>query len=253
MAAAVPPGAPLGAAAGVAAPAVPPGAAVPAAAAAGGLATNTGGVTKDDLIRIGRPNGPDLQLKFDPANLLDPQTATANVANIIQNDSSITEVLNVISFLTSVSRTFTDMVDATNSAYDGTAKGAIDAATGFYADPPAVATNFAAATLDLNTLDVTAPAANLKIPVSILKRRGAAAVPTDPDSFQDMTQIFISNAVGDVKALFSDCVKQMIKLLQQTRTILGPKGWTDLFQKVKGGSKKTQHRRHRRRYSSKQY
>lgn len=237
----------------MAAPAAP--AVLPAAA---GLATNTGGVTKEDLIRIGRPNGPDLQLKFNPATLLDPQTATANVANIIQNDSSITEVLNVISFLTSTTRTFNDMVetDATNSAYNGTdSKGAIDLATGFYLDQPGQATDFAAATLNLDTLDVTAPAANLKIPVSILKRRVPATTATDPDSFQDMTTKSITTATGvdEVKALFSDCVKQMIKLLQQTRTILGPKGWTELFQKVKGGSKKTQHRRHRRRYSSKQY
>ena len=147
------------------------------------------------------------------------------------------------------------MVDKENSAYDGTTNGAIDAATGFYA-AQGPSSNFAAATLDLNRLVVTSPAADLKIPVSILKRRGnASATPTEPDSFQDMTAIVITNAGGDteVKALFSDCVKQMIKLLEQTRRILGPKGWTDLFQKVKGGSKKTQHRRHRRRYSSKQY
>ena len=219
-------------------------------------ATNTGGVTKDDLVRIGRPNGPDLQLKFDPATILDPQQTTANVQNIIRNDSSITEVLNVISFLTSNTRTFAYMVDTDNSAYDGTAKGAINAATGYYADPPAGAGNFDATLLNLETLDVTVPVADIKIPVSILKRRGdAGASPNDPDIFQDMAAINITNAGGinEVKALFSDCVKQMIKLLQQTRTILGPKGWTDLFQKVKGGSKKTQHRRHRRRYSSKQY
>jgi len=233
-----------------------PGAVPAAAPGAGALVTNTGGVSKKDLIDIGRPNGPDLQLIFDPANMLDPQTANPNVQNIIQNDSSITEVLNVISFLTSTTRTFAAMVDTVNSAYDGTANGAIDAATGYYASPAAVAGDFTAAPLNLNTLVVTAPAADLKIPVSILKRRGAtAANPLDPDSFEDIAAKGITTATADaeVKALFSDCVKQMIKLLQQTRTILGPKGWTDLFQKVKGGSKKTQHRRHRRRYSSKQY
>ena len=39
--------------------------------------TNTGGVTKDDLIRIGRPNGPDLQLKFNPASLIHIQGTTS--------------------------------------------------------------------------------------------------------------------------------------------------------------------------------
>ena len=217
--------------------------------------TNTGGVTKQDLIDIGRPNGPDLQLKFNPPTLLDTQTTTVSVQNIIRNDSSITEVLNVISFLISATRTFAAMVDTDNSAYNGTSKGAIEASTGYYAVPgPAV--DFADAPLNLTTLAVTPPPGDLKIPVSILKRRGAAsATPNDPESFENMAASVITNAAGqtEVKALFSDCVKQMIKLLQQTRTILGPKGWTDLFQKVKGGSKKTQHRRHRRRYSSKQY
>ena len=61
----------------------------------------------------------------------------------------------------------------------------------------------------------------------------------------------------------SDCIKQMINILENTRTIFGPKGWTALFQQVKGGggggggggknhaAKRTHH--HRRRYSSKQY
>ena len=234
-----------------------PGAAPVPVAAAGGLATNTGGVTKDKLIEIGRPNGPDLQLKIDPADLLNFQTTQANAQEIIKNDSSITEVLNVISFLTSTTRTFDAMVDKENSAYDGS-KGAIDAGTGFYVEPAAAAGNFAAATLDLTTLKVTPPTgnSNIRIPVSILKRRGDDATnPSDPDSFEDTsTKGITGTGEGkEVIALFSDCVKQMIKLLQQTRTILGPKGWTDLFQKVKGGSKKTQHRRHRRRYSSKQY
>jgi hypothetical protein len=52
----------------------------------------------------------------------------------------------------------------------------------------------------------------------------------------------------------SDCVKQMINILENTRTIFGPKGWTALFNKVKGGGgAKRTHRQHRRRYSSKQY
>ena len=214
--------------------------------------TNTGGVNKEKLIEIGRPNGPDLQLKFAPQTTLDFQTTTASVQDIIKNDSSITEVLNVISFLTSTTRTFNDMVDTLNSAYDGTSNGAIDPITGYYT-AGGNAVDFLPQTLNLETLAVTAPGAVLKIPVSILKRRGAAAG-NDPDSFEDMSTKGIgANADAHVKTLFSDCVKQMIKLLQQTRTILGPKGWTDLFQKVKGGSKKTQHRRHRRRYSSKQY
>ena len=227
--------------------------AAPAAAAS----TNTGGVTKDQLISIGRPNGPDLQLK----NLdLDFQTAPAT-QNIIKADSSITEVLNVVSFLTSKDRTFAVLVDAANSAYDGQAAGSIDAATGYYVEPAAAAAvDFLPAMIDLTTFAVAAPKTDVKIPVSILKRRLAALAADAPDSFEDMTNITISQGNEDApKALLSDCIKQMINLLIQTRQIFGPKGWTDLFQKVKGGgggsSKKAKrsHRRHRHKYSNKQY
>jgi hypothetical protein len=221
-------------------------------------ATNTGGVTKEDLKRIGRINGPDLQLKFDPATVLDFNTTNNNISTIIREDSSITEVLNILSFLISNGgRTFAEMVDTDNSAYDGSANGSIDAATGYYADPVAQAANFEAATFSLETLDVTAPAGDIHFPVSILKRRGAAGANDDPDSFADDigTKLINANtANAEVKALFSDCVKQMINLLTQTRLILGPKGWTDLFSKVKGGSKHSKKTKHRRRkYSSNQH
>lgn len=234
-----------------------PAVAAPPAAAAAAVETNTGGVTKDDLIRIGRPNGPDLQLKFS-SGVLGFNTTTATIQEIIKSDSSITEVLNVVAFLTeSGSRTFNDLVDGDNSAYNGTANGSIDQATGYYAAPVAPAVDFAPAIINLNTFDVAVPAADVKIPVSILKRRGAdGATDDDPNSFEDMSNKQITSGSADsAKALLSDCVKQMINLLVQTRQIFGPKGWTDLFQKVKGGasSKKRTHRRHRRRYSSKHY
>jgi hypothetical protein len=61
-------------------------------------------------------------------------------------------------------------------------------------------------------------------------------------------------AIPLVNSLMSDCVKQMINILENTRSIFGPKGWTALFNKVKGGGgAKRTHRQHRRRYSSKQY
>jgi hypothetical protein len=223
------------------------------------LPTNTGGVTKDKLISIGRPNGPDVQLKNIAAELAF-QTTVAGTQNIIRADSSITEVLNVVSFLTSTDRSAAGLIDAANSAYDGTAAGSIDAATGYYVDPVAAAGDFERAMINLTTLKSTAPAANVKIPVSILKRRGAAVAGDAPDSFEDMDTKLIKATSADVElnALLSDCIKQMINLLIQTRQIFGPKGWTDLFQKVKGGgsssSKKAKRSHHRRRrYSSKQY
>ena len=220
---------------------------------------NTGGVTKQKLIDLGRPAGPDLQLKFDPKALefqvSSPSTITTD--GIIREDSSITEVLNILSFLISTGRKFVDIVDPENSAAVAATAGQIDPTTGYYTDNNAtgVFQDFLPAPFSLSTLAVTA--ADVHFPVSILKRRGDADA-ANPNSFEvdmDKKQIVTASADNSVKSLFVDSVKQMIKILTKTRMVLGPKGWTDLFQKVKGGSKnsKKTHRRHRRRYSSKQY
>ena len=229
--------------------------------------TNTGGVTKQELINLGRPNGPDLQLKFNPDDALQfqvPAAGTITTDGIIREDSSITEVLNVLSFLISTGRAFADIVDDENSAATAGQAGQINQDTGYYADAAKGAFQvFPAVIFNLNTLSVTAPAAgsDVHFPVSILKRRGdVAADVANPISFQagmDAKLIENATATDSVKALFVDSVKQMIKILTQTRKILGPRGWTDLFQKVTGGSsankKAKRTHRHRRRYSSKQY
>jgi hypothetical protein len=225
--------------------------------------TKTGGVTKQQLIDIGRPNGPDLQLKFNPGDALkfQPAAPSTTTAGIISEESSITEVLNVLSFLISADRKFDNIVDADNSAATALAAGQIEQATGYYTDNSTGAfQEFSAAPFSLSTLAVTGPAADVHFPVSILKRRGVVDNDTtNPNSFEaGMDAKLIKNdasADESVKGLFVDSVKQMIKILTKTRMVLGPKGWTDLFQKVKGGSKnsKKTHRRHRRRYSSKQY
>jgi hypothetical protein len=219
----------------------------------------TGGVTKQKLIELGRPIGPDLQLKFNPN--LELSDANAATGGIIRIDSSITEVLNVLSFLISPNRGFDDIVEAENSAATATAAGQIDLATGYYTDAaPAAFQLFPAATFNINDLTVTA--GNIHFPVSILKRRGDANTvdPNNPNKFtegMDAKLVTVATAEGEVKTLFIDCVKQMIYILNKTRTILGPTGWTDLFQKISGGSsankKAKRTHRHRRRYSSKQY
>jgi hypothetical protein len=196
--------------------------------------------------------------------------------------------LNVVSYLVydgSVGggggvRNFASMVDTNNSV--GAAVGGVDPATGFYTNGPldVAAGQQNAATNDpfLNAAAVAAPtvpfinladftpagaAGEARIPVSILRRTGV----------QDATNGNINKVINDAGAdfrkvdaggvnaipLLSDCVKQMINILIKTREIFGPKGWTALFQQVKGGGRtgkthaKRTHRRHRRRYSSKQY
>lgn len=221
----------------------------------------TGGVTKPQLIAIGRPNGPDLQLKIAADELiLQPAGATSK---IIKPDSSITEVLNVISFLISPTRT----VDAMVEDEPGTnveAVGETDPVTGYYLiDTATPITNATVAGSAFCTIDLITPPGDppsSRFPVSILKRRGPATDANSPNTFDDMTDKQITaDPAGRaaVTGLLSDCVKQMILILQQTRKILGPRGWTDLFQKVTGGSsankKAKRTHRHRRKYSSKQY
>jgi hypothetical protein len=204
--------------------------------------------------------------------------------NIIKQDSSITEVLNVVSYLVydgSVGgvggvRNFASMVDTNNSV--SSTVGGVDPATGFYTNA-AVDLAAAAGTNDpfllADATTVSIPFINLndfqvqnqneaRIPVSILRRTG------DQDAANgNINKVINDAAVVDLRKvdanganaipLLSDCVKQMINILIKTREIFGPKGWTALFQQVKGGGgtgkthAKRTHRRHRRRYSSKQY
>lgn len=266
-----------------------------AAAAAGALTPKDfhGGVEIGMLTELGRERGPDLQLKIDAA-VLDFHAA-GTLQNIIKQDSSITEVLNVVSYLVYDGggappvRNFASMVDTNNSV--GAAVGGVDPATGFYTnaaapitannDPflnaaavpppggsaaaaPAPAAIPTSPFINLNDFTKVGGATNAFIPVSILRRTGGQ------DAANDNIHKVINDAGNnnfrkvdvtgdDAKTLLSDCVKQMINILIKTRTIFGPKGWTALFQQVKGGGStgkthaKRTHRRHRRRYSSKQY
>jgi hypothetical protein len=223
--------------------------------------TSTGGVNTQQLRVIGRPNGPDVQLKIN-SDLLAFQPTGGITGDIIKDDSSITEVLNVISFLISTDRDPTNMVEGTASVPGA---GEIDAASGYYGNDTLTAISVTTL-LGANfcSLDLALPAnpgAGCRFPVSILKRRAdPAAAPGSVPNFQDMTSKRLTadaDGATAVRGLLSDCIKQMIQILIKTRTILGPTGWTDLFQKISGGSsankKAKRTHRHRRRYSSKQY
>jgi hypothetical protein len=235
------------------------------------------------LTEIGRERGPDLQLKISDT-LLTFQAQASNTKDIITPSSSITEVLNVISYLVSDgTRNFGSLVDTTNSV-SPTVGGVVNT-TGYYdaqasdvtpanaqgqagaqaashdpflnnlAQQPAATTPF----ISLDTFTVSAAATEAFIPVNILRRTGVSdqdginKVIQPPQGAADFRKL--TGGGANAVPLLSDCVKQMITILKKTREIFGPKGWTDLFQKVKGGasSKKRTHRRHRRRYSSKQY
>lgn len=221
-----------------------------------------GGVTDEMLRAVGREKGPDYMLKIVPDTL----TTNFSGTSIIQLDSSITEVLNIVSYLCSTTRNNT-LVDTNNSVTNnpsGSTIGAHNPVTGLYeAGPAAIADTFiqsanpgADALMEINTLRGTTVGGAV-IPVGILRRTESPSNPANVSFDVKTTKIDVNTSVL-VEATMSDCVKQMINILTKTREIFGPKGWTALFNQVKGGGAgskhaKRTHRQHRRRYSSKQY
>ena len=244
---------------------------------------NNGGVTPAMLTATGRDSGPDIVLKVIKTGLALPALpANAPVAGIINDNSSITEVLNIVAYLTipdqprtvgPAANVFPPWFDATHSVIDA-ANGNVPGPTdpnGFYAAAALAALDntlfirAAAVSSMLYDLDLMAPVniANPDIIPVCIRRRD----PPNAGIIGQVADVAAGPSGGNipvgapgatmVSALMSDCVKQMINILENTRSIFGPKGWTSLFNKVKGGGAKNHakrtHRQHRRRYSSKQY
>ncbi len=190
------------------------------------------------LTRTGREYGPDFMLQVEKG---------AYAANIINENSSITEVLNIIGYMCNTTRV-DDSTIIDNGSLDKTAYG-IHVANGTYTNNgigAAAATLYlstAAPLFDLNTVANTAAAAvaGAVIPQGILKR---TVDQVDPHALTPAVDI---SALQTRTELMSNCIKQMITILENTRTIFGPKGWTALFQQVKGGGGGTKRTHHHRR------
>jgi hypothetical protein len=227
------------------------------------------------LKKTGREYGPDIALKVI---IPDADLTAAKALRIdtypIKDDSSITEVLNVIAFLCNENRGTADSasIETTMSIADdgvyglhvvgtglyeitglnGTtaaSSGALTATAGtLYGGLASVAKPFNLAALTKGT-NLAAP---VIFPQGLMKRAGDADAGTKLYTLQGAHPI----RDADVTPLMSNAILQAIHILERTREILGPKGWTDLFKKIKGGAKQNKHQRthrHRRRYSSKQY
>jgi hypothetical protein len=240
------------------------------------------GLTKASLLAdTGRELGPDIQLTVvkDPiptaggpnprpiagaTNMLGGLGPLPHVDTLVNTNSSITEILNIVAYLCNppASRTASEIV-ANESISQQAAAGA-HLPNGFYDNNPGpIGTTLFLATggqgsqmFNLNNLQTIAAIVNGPdtLPVGIMKREAPfSGYDAGTNGLGQLT------TTADVTGLMSDCVKQMINILENTRTIFGPKGWTALFQQVKGGgagskhSAKRTHRQHRRRYSSKQY
>ena len=241
---------------------------------------NNGGVDAAMLTATGRESGPDIVLKVIKTPVGAPAVAVgANtpINGIITDTSSITEVLNIVAYLTIADATRQAPVgaaappwyDATHSVgtlaqgpgptdpngfYNGAALAALDNTLFIRGAPSTMLYN-------LDTMEAIQPAVVDIIPVCIRKRN-----PPGGANPLQVANVAAGAAAGNgnipaaaaagpmISELMSDCVKQMINILENTRTIFGPKGWTALFSKVKGGGgAKRTHRQHRRKYSSKHY
>jgi hypothetical protein len=215
------------------------------------------------LQSTGRDYGPDF--------VLNVETPVLTPATRIDENTSITQVLNIVGFLCNTTRngsTINEKHSIDKNIYGAHDNGGLYIIPAGLAGAPgapgagaAIDTLFLSAPggplFDLATMQPSAaiPAAAV-VPQGLLKRviPGAPA-PGAPAPLYDAAPIL---AVGDnaaVNNVMKDCISQMIKILEKTREVFGPKGWTALFKTVVGGkaSKKRTHRQHRRRYSSKQY
>ena len=224
--------------------------------------------TLEELNACGRSDGPDYVLNFDSF------ITTPAISDILTepgyNNTNISELLNILIF-TCYPR------DAGNSPTvdifipkreGGSVKnpanaGNYDYNTNVYQDGSAnriFGAPYDVPLYNLTDLSSAVIPAAYQIPVSLLKRIGdnvGAANANSAVGVKDVkdANIYMIDDNSKYKNFLVTLLLNMAKILDKTRTILGPGGWTNLFQKVKGGggSKKTQHRRHRRRYSSKQY
>lgn len=229
-------------------------------------------ITAQSLIaETGRENGPDFVLTplFNPIN-----------GGAITANSNITEVLNVIAYLCNPDAQInggphprTDEVIVLDQSVQGVV--GLHNPDGTYAQPTGAGARInsiwrddtmggvTATTqmIDLDTFLVPAPYTANHIPQGILARepvQGAAVLGVAHPPIAILAAANAGPLPDDITTELSCAVKQMITILIKTRAIFGPKGWTELFSRVKGGgssrsknAKRTH--RHRRRYSSKQY
>jgi len=219
-------------------------------------------LTNEIILReTGREFGPDFILNVERGALTGP-TITA--------ESSVTEVLNIVGYLCNTTRNNDSTIKREGSIdkliYGEHANTGLYTPLGLAGAPGAPGAGAAGATLylsnaansffDLNNLAAN-PAAAAAVPGAFIPQ-GILPRTRDTQPLHAPSDPIDISAVASRLTLMSDCVKQMINILTKTREIFGPKGWTALFNQVKGGGAgskhaKRTHRQHRRRYSSKHY
>ena len=200
----------------------------------------------------GRDHGPDFALDNDIIQLETAKTG-------IDNNNSITEVLNKLAFLCNTTRDGSKING--KHSIDKTKYGAHDPATGKYTNNgngAAGDTLFGSAAAKgplfyLTTMTAAADddASGAVIPQGLLKRTGGES------ELYDAAEPIAVDSRELINGVMRECITQMVNILENTREVFGPKGWTALFKNVVGGGggdvKKRTRRHHRHGYSSKKY
>jgi hypothetical protein len=181
--------------------------------------------------RIRREYGPDIALKVSPPEI----TPGPKVQKLINKNSSITDVLNMMSFLINEEANRKHIVEMSieTGAHDekglylpGNEISAGDAGSGDVETWNLSLANKAAPfnLKDLKTGNATGT--EIIIPQGIIKRDIDYRA-SDPITLSD----------DEIKELFIECVKQLIHIADNTRTVFS--GWTKLFQETSGGGSRS--------------
>ena len=195
------------------------------------------------ISKTGREFGPDIALKVRPkivGNEISGKEASGEkIKDIINENSSITEVLNILAFLLnnagerkdSVITEFSYGKDKFGAVYDSLKdKVPFDINTLTLTLTPSESSASVASAETKSTVSIT-------IPGTILKR----------DERCELKNDIILNS-DQIQPLITACILQMVNILENTRQVFG--GWAKLFKGMQGGSNsksKTKTRRNNRR------
>lgn len=215
--------------------------------------TNIGEMVKlrDYVIsKTGRENGPDIALKVMPSI---NDEIYSKFTDIINKNSSITEVMNLLAFLlnNNVERkksivkefsidsgthdkegNYTDIPNTHNpttllSVFDSLTEGT---------SPFDIATLKVYEVENVDQKGAKLPADTIILPAGILKR--------DSKNYQARP---VPIRRIDIPIIISACVLQMINILENTRQVFG--GWAKLFKGMQGGKSNSKSKKTRRRYN----
>jgi hypothetical protein len=215
--------------------------------------TNIGEMVKlrDYVIsKTGRENGPDIALKVMPS-INDKIYST--FTEIINKNSSITEVMNLLAFLLnnneqrkiSIVKDFSidsgthdkegNYTDIPNTHNPTTLLSVFDSLTGG-TSPFDIATLKVYEVENVDQKGAKLPADTIILPAGILKR--------DSKNYQARP---VPIRRIDIPIIISACVLQMINILENTRQVFG--GWAKLFKGMQGGKSNSKSKKTRRRYN----